>query len=102
MSNHINAVTGNITKTYRESFFKRFNLNDDLADALFNEREKERYISVRDENGKDHDYINNDLVMVSKKEVIIVQMVVVGDMEVLAELIYKEDYDKVFEGKKTE
>lgn len=34
VSTHVNAVSGNITKTYAKSFFKRFHLKSALADKL--------------------------------------------------------------------
>lgn len=80
VSNHINAVTGNICKTYRESFFVRFHLKSNFAEKIldYNSRCK---IGYRDE------------------DVVVIQMVVCGDMEVLCELIKKEDYDRYFEGR---
>lgn len=76
VSNHVNAVTGNITKTYAKSFFKRFNLKSWEADGLLNPSPT---LSIG----------------YGKKDVVVIQMVVVGDMEVVAEIMFKEDYEEV-------
>lgn len=64
VSSHVNAVTGNIIKTYKDSYFKRFNLSSRFADEVFKE--------------------NADKV--------VIQMTICGSMEVIAELIDKEKY----------
>ena len=84
VSNHINAVTGNITKTYVESFFKRFNLKSRMADDLFSPNSRMKL----ELKGKEYE---------STYDVVVIQMVVVGDMEVIAEIIMKSDYDEIFE-----
>lgn len=68
----INACSGGIYKTYKESWFKRFHLESSLAKALFR----------------------------SDESTIILQMVICGENEVMAELIRKEDFDKYFEEEK--
>lgn len=80
VSTHVNAVTGNITKTYAKSFFKRFHLTSKTAEELLT---NEPRLSVKDE------YRNIN------RSVQIIQMVVVGDMEVIAEIMFKEDYEEV-------
>ena len=91
VSTHVNAVTGNITKTYKDSFFKRFHLTSKLADKLFANNSEHRKIKVPE---RFHDEKYSD----PEREVVVVQMVICGDMEVIAELIYKEDYEKIFNG----
>jgi hypothetical protein len=73
VSNHVNAVTGNIIKTYKDSYFKRFHLKSNLSERLLEPGASE----------------------------IIIQMVICGDMEVIAELMRKKDYENLF-GKDTE
>lgn len=70
----INACSGGIYKTYKESWFNRFNLKSMMANGLFQ----------------------------SNKSTIILQMVICGENEVIAELIKKEDFDKYFEEEKWE
>ena len=78
VSTHINAVTGQISKTYRQSFFKKINLKSQEAGTLLSSRPRfnENYNTV---------------------EVVIIQMVVVGDMEVIAELMKKSEYNKMLD-----
>lgn len=80
VSTHVNAVTGQIVKTYKKSWFKRFHLKSHMAEALLNENPR---LKLNDEW--------------QYTDIVVVQMVVCGDMEVLVELITKEDYEKVVE-----
>lgn len=84
----INACSGGIYKTYKESWFKRFHLKSNLAEILFN-KEKAFYCVEQD---KYEDYGRRDY-----KPVVVLQMIICGDMEVIAEIILKEDFDKYFE-----
>ncbi|NFJ84000.1 hypothetical protein FDA84_15040 [Clostridium botulinum] len=68
VSNHVNAVTGNIVKTYKDSYFLRFHLKSSLSDKLLKE--------------------NSDKI--------VTQMVVCGDMEVIAEVMNKKLYNELF------
>lgn len=60
-----NAVSGTMFKSCAGSYFRRFHLNSKLADGLFSQ-----------------DY-----------KVVALQTMIVGDMEVLAELIDREKYE---------
>lgn len=70
---NINAVNGTILKSYAKSFFVRFHLQSDLAKQLFGDNPK-----------------------YSCEYVIVLQMMICGDMEVIAELIYKNDFEELF------
>ena len=80
VSTHVNAVTGSITKTYAKSFFKRFHLKSDMAEKLLGPEPRLRCAR--------NNYMNNYPVEV-------IQMVIVGDMEVIAEIMFKDDYEEV-------
>lgn len=80
VSTHINAVNGNIGKTYKESFFLRFHLKSKRAEELLCDNPKYYYKAY------------------SSCDVVVIQMVVCGDMEVLCEVIRKEDYNEYFKG----
>jgi hypothetical protein len=92
----INACSGGIYKTYKESWFTRFHLKSDIAEKLFKPYDNQMQVE-RDTNewcdAIGRYYMRNG----TSKEVIILQMVICGDMEVIAELITKEDFDKYFE-----
>lgn len=72
----VNAVSGTLIKTFRKSFFKRFHMNSQMADQVFN---------------KEKPYLGN-----SYNEIVVLQVMLCGDKEFLAELIYKKDYDEMF------
>ena len=74
VSTHVTAVTGSITKTYIKSYFERFHLSSR----------------------------NSQLYLSKDSPIVIIQMVVVGDMEVIAEIMGKDDYDKLFKNKDDE
>lgn len=83
---NINAVTGAILKNHPKSWFERFNLNSDRAKQLLTEGGdagielvKGEYSSWKKAN--------------PERAITVLQMVICGDMEVMAELVYKKDYE---------
>lgn len=80
----INAVTGAILKNHPKSWFERFHLNSERAKLLFKE------------GGHKFGYydVNNGKIGIT-----ILQMVICGDMEVMAELVYTKDYEMEIEVK---
>lgn len=93
---NINAVTGAILKNHPKSWFERFHLNSDRANALL----KEGGHKATKEELRRYDYIstygsNSYYVNVSdpEKDITVLQMVICGDMEVMAELVYTKDYE---------
>lgn len=75
----INAVSGGIYKTYHESWFQRFHLQSKMAETLL--KPYDRKIKV-------------DTSYYSSEEVSVIQMVLCGDMEVMAEVIRTVDLEK--------
>lgn len=73
------AVSGNLIKSCRDSFFVRFHLGSELSRDLLNDDP----MYGRSKYGR--------------SKVVILQSMVVGDMEVLCEIIYREDYEKMFD-----
>lgn len=65
----INACSGGIYKTYKESYFKYFHANSSLASNLFSKESKK----------------------------IVLQLILMQDNYVIAEIIDKQDFDKYFE-----
>ena len=93
----INACSGGIYKTYNESWFVRFHLKSTLSDDLF--RKQNCFYNIRNNKFgtnkyelKNNGYDNEKNIY----EVIVLQMIICGDMEVIAELILKEDFYKHF------
>ena len=93
----INACSGGIYKTYNESWFVRFHLKSTLSDDLF--RKQNCFYNIRNNKFGTSKYeLRNSSYNDEENifEVIILQMIICGDMEVIAELILKEDFDKYF------
>jgi hypothetical protein len=78
----INAVTGAILKNHPNSWFERFNLNSERAKHL---------LSEGGDKGREwtgYSYKDNP-----NNAITVLQMVICGDMEVMAELVYTKDYE---------
>ena len=99
----INSCSGGIYKTYKESWFKRFNLKSELMDILSN-HEKCRYNPNQNKYGCDDSDMYDGFTYRNHydgaKPIVVLQMVICGEMEVIAEIMYKEDFDKYFEDTK--
>lgn len=79
----INACSGGIYKTYKESWFSYLHLKSEAMNTMFR-----NYKYKSDEN-------------VYYRDVIILQMILTSKEDyVIAELIKKEDFKKYFEGSK--
>ena len=93
----INACSGGIYKTYKESWFINFHLDSPLSNKIL--RKEGCY--YRPGYGYSTDKYslaesgNRGLEKV--KEVEILQMIICGDKEVIAEVILKEDFEKYFD-----
>lgn len=89
----INAVSGAILKNHPKSWFERFHLNSPRAEKLLTEgghkAEKRVWDSNYYSNG-DGKYVNQDD---PDKDITVLQMVICGNMEVMAELVYTKDYE---------
>lgn len=75
----INAVTGAILKNHPKSWFERFNLKSKRAERLL------------DEGGDQGPYV--DFRHDASRAITVLQMVICGDMEVMAECVYTKDYE---------
>lgn len=78
----INAVSGTLTKTYKDSYFARFQIGSNMEANYLNDKYRFRYNQ------------NNN----SKIEIVVLQVMLCGDNTFLVEAIDKKDYDKLFEG----
>lgn len=71
----IDAVSGTLTKTFRESYFVRFQKGSEM----------------------EYYYLTEDIAKNAKgKEIIILQIMLAFDNNYIVEVINKEDYDKMF------
>lgn len=73
----VNSVSGTLAKTLKDSFFVRFHMNSHYAEKIFNDL---------------YPNINNT-------PIVVLQVMLCGDKEFLAEVITKENYEKVFKEK---
>lgn len=80
---NINAVSGTMTKNYKDSFILRFHMKSLMADKLLTKDPKLQKYS-------------------EEEPVIVLQVMLCGDQEFLAEVMWKEDFDKMYERKESE
>lgn len=73
----INAVSGTIVKNYRKSFILRFNMGSLMADHILSE----------------NPFIAKNYI---KIPIVVLQVMLCGDKELLAEIMWKEDFDEIF------
>ena len=92
----INAVTGAILKNHPKSWFERFHLKSDRAKALLTEGGHQAQKEVWKDSGfsfGSYKITERD----TDKDITVLQMVICGDMEVMAELVYTKDYEMKIE-----
>lgn len=75
----INAVSGTLVKNYKESFVLRFHNKSPMADYLF---DQEPFLKT----------YNN-----ARIPVVVLQVMLAGDNYMIAEVMYKSDFDAMFE-----
>lgn len=81
----INAVSGTIVKNYKDSFILRFNMKSAMA---------ERVLDIKPTLDCKNKYGSSD-----KVPVVVLQVMLCGNQELLAEVMWKEDFDKLYEHK---
>ena len=84
----INAVTGAILKNHPKSWFERFHLRSNRANELLVENGHHAKKTMYDDR-----YCLDRTVDAPEKDITVLQMVICGDMEVMAELVYTKDYN---------
>ena len=75
---NINAVSGTIVKNYKDSFILRFHMKSTMADQLLDKKPRLQ---------KYGEY----------EPVVVLQVMLCGEQELLAEVMWKEDFDKMYE-----
>ena len=73
----INAISGTIVKNYAKSFILRFGMRSIMSDMLFTESPSLKIY------GKE-------------KSVVVLQVMLCGEEELLAEVMWKSDFDELF------
>jgi len=77
----INAVSGTIVKNYKDSFILRFHMKSQMADTIL---DKNPRLQKRDY--RDSEY----------KPIVVLQVMLCGEQELMAEIMWKEDFDKLY------
>ena len=75
---NINAVSGTIVKNYKDSFIVKFHTKSKMADTLLDENPR----MIKRGNYED---------------AVVLQVMLCGEQELMAEVMWKEDFDKMFE-----
>ena len=83
---NINAVSGTIVKNYKDSFMLRFHMNSEMADTILDRNPRLKKSDFRDSECK---------------PIVVLQIMLCGEKEFLAEVMWKEDFDRMYE-KQTE
>ena len=80
---NINAVSGTIIKTYRQSFIMDFEMNSRLANMLL---DKKPYLyDGIDKYGRD-----------KERDVVVLQVMLCGNDRCVAEIMWKDEFDDLF------
>ena len=96
----MNAISGTLTKTFKDSYFARFEQNSASEHFYFREDGPSRILRVEDYCfGKCECY---DYKFYELKEIVVLQVMLCSDKNYLVEAIDKEDYDKIFDIKEEE
>lgn len=80
----VNAVSGTMVKNFAKSFFLRFEIGSRMENKLF---DKEPKLQRKHE---DYDFDVD-------RPVVVIQSMIIGDKLMLAEVMWKEDFDAMFE-----
>lgn len=88
---NINAVGGTIIKNYRDSFMVRFNMESRMGEALLCKN------PALTKKIKCHNGTYSSWEEEVKEPVVVLQVMLCGEQELLAEVMWKEDFDKMFE-----
>ena len=75
---NISAVSGTILKTYTKSFMRRCHIRSELADELFSCEP-----NVADRSGR-------------KKRAVVLQVMLCNEQELIAAVLWKDDFDELF------
>lgn len=82
---NINAVSGTIVKNYRKSFILRFHMKSPMAESMLS-KNPSLYIEE----------------ICSRKPVVVLQVMLCGDEELLAEVMWEDDFDEIFKAESEE
>ena len=100
----VNAVSGTLQKTFRNSYFVRFQKGSPDEKYYFNKEKPSKIIETSRYSYSDKDYENymyeydsNKDLYYKLKEIVVLQIMLCADDNYLVEVIDKKDYDEIFE-----
>lgn len=101
---NINAISGTLVKNYQKSFFINVKSGSTLFKQLFEETEP--YLEVNyntpgcykvHKSYERYGYGESSETFYYRKSVVVIQAMIVADGVYMTELMWKEDFDKLFE-----
>ena len=95
----INAVSGKLTKTYPKSYFAKFEAGSVEEHFYFRTHKPSKIIgtAIYISGEEPEEYERYDRVCYKTKEIVIIQIMPIGNDWHIIELMDKEDFDKMFE-----
>lgn len=93
---NINAVSGTIVKNYKDSFILRFHMKSETAGLLL--AKEPRLVRKIIKHGE----YPGDWEEKVEEPVVVLQVMLCGEQELLAEVMWKEDFDKMYEPQESE
>lgn len=96
---NINAVSGTLTKTYKDSYFTRFSKDSICEHFYFREKKPSRIIDKGYFNSGyryNSEYEEYNDMYYKLKEIVILQVMLCSNDDFLVEAIDKENYEKIF------
>lgn len=83
----VNAVSGTMVKNFAKSFFLRFEIGSRMENKLFDKEPKLQ---------RKHEVYDYDV----DSPVVVIQSMIIGEKLMLAEVMWKDDFDEMFEDRK--
>lgn len=97
----INSVSGTLVKNYRNSFFYQCKEGTKGYDNLFDPENPRIYVSSIKGAIKDEEYRSGHYYTVYYKPVVVLQSMILASGILLNEVIWKDDFDNMFENIET-
>ncbi len=91
---NINAVSGTIVKNYKDSFILRFHMQSETARSLLDKEPELTRKEVYHPSGSPYHTGHTEKI---GEPVVVLQVMLCGEQELLAEVMWKEDFDKMYE-----
>lgn len=91
---NINAVSGTLTKTYKDSYFMRFS-KDSVCEHFYFREEKPSRVIDKSDYRCDSKYEKYGHSYYKLKEIVVLQIMLCSNDDFLVEAIDKEDYYKM-------